>query len=527
MSISNDFEPGDIKDVSALGGERATVDALNQDRAALRSLGAEVAAGKRTAAEMQLAATRRSADFEDKFSKLQASVRSEWTPGGDDAVILRKYATEDGGIRLNDASTTIRLPNGKTTDIKARGYLTDPFPATRAQETIQDHYRAFAMAYRIAEFSGGRGVDPHNHPMVQRMFLDLYRAIESQPGEVGRRLSAVLSRAMSGAAGAGYEFVAAPQVAGLIRPYDLDTAFVARIRRQEAPADVFTRPIVSGEVIFYAAGRVTNDDPTQFQTSSVTTSSRSTTIKNFAGHMILDQFLMTDVARSRLVDPGEWQYQIRRGFMRTLENTLINGNTAGTQDTLSTWNFDSIYTAGALSGATTPIKLMEGFRRRAFERSAANDCGQVFSVDVAFASLSRMGVHANSPDLAWLTSIHALHTQILPDPNFLTVDKIGSDLATIRSGRLGSLLGKPVDVSSFVTNDLSVSTGKYTGTGASTSLMLIDYGAFVLYALDGDMAEFEVTEPQKNAVHIGATARLALDTIAPAADVVVSLDYDL
>jgi len=28
-------------------------------------------------------------------------------------------------------------------------------------------------------------------------------------------------------------------------------------------------------------------------------------------------------------------------------------------------------------------------------------------------------------------------------------------------------------------------------------------------------------------VHIGATARLALDTIAPAADVVVSLDYDL
>lgn len=495
---------------------------LNKHSTIIRAVAKGVEDGTRATLELREQTERMIAAAEQRLGTARSSL--EWIPGGDDATILRAYGLDDGGLRLTRSERKIRLPDGSDEAVTVQGYLSDPYPLTRAQAEIQRLYLGFALAFRFASAKAGRAArSVWSAPVVRGAWLRLVQALERQPGEIGRRLKAHLERAMTGGTGLGSEWVLSPQLDGLIRPYDLMASFVGRIGQKMAPAKTFDRPTMSGEVVFYKAGNVTSDEPSAYRVSNVTTSSVTTNVKDFAARMVLDKFWLSDMAA--LVDPSELVSQIRRGADRTLRRALINGDTAGThQDTgIESWTL----AGAAMGGSDSPLKQLLGFRARAADQSNTNDAAQTFSAAVAMASLERLGNHAGSDRIGWLTNLHVLHTQIMPDDDFLTVDKIGSDMATIRSGTMGMLLGKPLDVDEMVTNDLDGTTGLYDGSGDATSiLMAIDYAAFDLWTLQ-DLAEFEVMEDHKGAVHIGGTMRLAFDTNALSTDDTVSLDFDL
>lgn len=493
---------------------------LNKHATIIRSLAKGIDDGTRTLQEQREQTERMIVAAEQRLSAASKPTL-EWVPGGDDATILRAYGSDDGGLLMGRGKRSILLPDGSAEELSVHGFLSDPYPLTRVQAEIQRLYLGFALAWRFA--SARRSSKPWSMPVVRHAWVRLSQAMERQPGELGRRLKAQLQRAMSGGTGLGSEWVLSPQLDSLIRPYDLMSSFVGRIGQRPAPAKTFERPTMSGEVLFYRAGNVTSNEPSAYRVSDVTTSSVTTTVKDFAARMVLDKNWMVDMAA--LVDPSELIAQIRRGADRTLRRALINGDTAGThQDTgIESWTI----AGAAMGGSDSPLKQLLGFRARAADQSNTNDAGQTFSAAVAMASLERLGNHAGSDRIGWLTNLHVLHTQIMPDDDFLTVEKIGSDMATIRSGTMGMLLGKLLDVDEMVTNDLDATTGLYDGSGDTTSvLMAIDYGAFDLWMLQ-ELAEFEVTEDHKGAVHIGGTMRLAFDTNALSTDDTVSLDFDL
>lgn len=516
---------GELTEVRDFGAnpQQTLMGLLNRHAGILKALAKGVEDGTRSLHEQKEQTERMIAAAEQR---LQSAVKPslEWVPGGDDATVLRAYGADDGGLRFLRAERKIRLPDGSEEPVTVQGFLSDPYPLTRAQAEIQRLYLGFALAWRAVAAKMSRSArSPWSAPVVRGAWLRLQQAMERQPGELGRRLRAQLERAMSGGTGLGSEWVLSPQLDSLIRPYDLMSSFVGRINQRTAPGKTFDRPTMSGEVVFYKAGNVTSNEPGAYRVSDVTTSSVTTNIKDFAARMVLDKFWMSDMAA--LVDPSELIGQIRRGADRTLRRALINGDTAGThQDTgIESWTI----AGAAMGGSDSPLKQILGFRARAFDQSNTNDAGQTFSAAVAMASLERLGNHSGSDRIGWLTNLHVLHTQIMPDDDFLTVDKVGNDMATIRSGTMGMLLNKPLDVDEMLTNDLDGATGLFDGSGDATSCLLaIDYGAFDLWSLQ-DLAEFEVVEDHKGAVHIGGTMRLTLDTNALSTDDTVSLDYDL
>ena len=503
-----------------------TLRMLNQHTKLIRLMAKQVDAGQRTQAEVRQQTERMVAAMEEQMRAAGAGgAPKEWTPGGDEAASLRAYGTEDGGLDLVGAKRKVSYPDGSTEEEASPGFLTDPRPMTAQQQQIQRLYLDFALCYRLFKARMKSGSPWHAKP-VRLAYRRLVRALNSYSGEIGKRLAAALARALSGGTGAGAEWILNPRLDGLIRPYDVASNFMARFRQKMAPAKTFDGPTVSGEVIFRRAGNVTTDDPSSFRPSTITTGSKTRTMKDLAGRVVVDKFWMDDMAD--LLDPAELTSQIRRGAARTLEASFINGDTAGThQDTLSSWTVGGIYSAGAMDGSDSPLKQFLGLRALAADLSNTNDCGQTFSSTVAFAALESLGNRAASEELGWLTNLHVLHTQIMPNSNFLTIDKIGSDLATIVRGTMGTMLGRPVDVTQFLTNDLDATTGLYDGSGDSTSaLLLVDYSAFDLWMLQ-EFTEFEVSEEHKGAVHLGATMRLGLETNCPATEKPVRVDFDL
>lgn len=522
------LQAGSLKQIERFGAnpEPELIQILNQHRAIALDQAARLERNETTLNDVLLKQERMIASFEDKLRAAQQSYSLEWQPGGDDAMAVRCYGLEDGSLQLLTTERQIKVPFSNT-PVKARkvGYLTDPYPVTRAQADVQRLYLAFGVASRIA--SARKSVRSiWDNELVRTAWVKLASALERMPGEAGKRLRIHLDRAMSGGTGLGYEWIERPQLDTLIRPYDIESAFVGRIGTQAAPAKLFNRPTISGEVVFYKAGNVTNNNPSAYTVSDVTTGETSTTIKDFAARMVVDRFWLDDM--QALVSTEELVDQLRRGASRTIENVLINGDTAGThQDTIASWTVGGIYTAGALGGSNSPLTQILGFRAKAADDSTTNDCGQTFSSTVAFAAKERQGVHGGAPNSGWLTNLHVLHTQLLPNSNFLTVDKIGNDMATIRSGTMGTLLGDPVDISQFVTNDLDATSGVYDGSGDTTSCLIRNnYGAYNLWMLQ-EFTTFEVMEEQAGAVHLGATMRMTMATNCASGEKPTSLDFDL
>lgn len=515
---------GELREVQGFGADPRPelIGILNRNTKIIRALASAVEEGTRTRGEQKEQVERMIAAAAEKFRAAQPQ-GVEWNPLGDDAVALRMYGTDDGGLSLLKSERGIKFPDGSEDVLVSHGFLTDPYPTTRAQAEIQRLYHGFAIAFRVvAKRAERNNQSVWKNPMVRGAWRRFSLALEKQPGELGRRIRSQLERAMSGGTGLGSEWVLSPQLDSLIRPYDLATSFMGRITQREAPGKTFDRPTISGEVLFVRAGNVTSNEPSAYRASDVTTGSVSTSIKDFAARIVVDKTWLSDM--KDLVDPSELLEQVRRGAGRTMRRVVIHGDTAGThQDTgIESWTIGG----AAMGGSDSPLKQILGFRARAADQSNTNDAGQTFSAATAMAALERLGSRADSPNLAWLTSLHVLHTQIMPDTDFLTVDKIG-DMATVRSGTMGMLLGKPLDVDEFITNDLDATTGLYDGSGDSTGiLMVVDYGAYDLWMLQ-DLAEFEVVEDHKGAVHIGGTMRLTLDTNALSTDDTVSLDFDL
>jgi len=158
---------------------------------------------------------------------------------------------------------------------------------------------------------------------------------------------------------------------------------------------------------------------------------------------------------------------------RGIEDAIINGDTDGTLDLLSTFN-----------PTGNPKRAWNGLRQMAFETAsypAVKSAGGAASAQLVIDVTYLMGAWGASPaPMAYITGFLGLKS-LMKDSNFLTLDKLGPS-ATILTGQIGSMLGSPVILSEFVvlTNNSGVRENATPANNVKGSIIAVHRESFGL-----------------------------------------------
>ena len=472
-------------------------DTLNAHRAAILEVGSDT---QRVAER----ASRMIPDMEKALAKAR-DARVEWVPGGSILDTLARYRNADGSFRLGRTTREVIAPDGNKLSDVQEGLLTDPYPPSREQAELRTRYAAFALAF---QFSKRNAADKPSFadPVLSKAYRAFRRAAEAMPGDLGTFFREAFSRAPVGnSAGVGAELINVPTIADVRRPFDLARRVPGLIRTQMAGTSSFKPPIVTGRALPYRRGK-TGSSPEVYPTSTFTSSDTTVTLVERVLNVLIDDS-WTSEGGMVLDDPMGFIYQwIESGDADGLEMAFLHGDTAGThQDTLSTWTMGGLYSAGALDGTLSPLKFWIGWRPRAFDDSATVAGGGAFGAADHFGALSAMGNHGDSA--VAIMGLITLYTQILGSSDFTTYDKLGA-AATLLTGEVGRIGKTPVIISEFLKAEYA-STGLYTGSGSTGTIVYVNPDAYVHYDAATDDS-WDVQYPERGARYAGVKRKSLL-----------------
>lgn len=446
------------------------------------------------------------------LKQAKADSRAEWVPEGETYHAEARYLRPDGAVRLGTSERQILLPNGEIYNQRSYGLLTDPYPVVGWQADARKAYLSYAVAYARA-----RRVSPQNpwgDTILRKAYARFEGALRGAPGKIGNFFRAMFSdpesrkRAISNTSGSGGELIDVPKISDVRRPADLARRIPGLFPMQDVPASSFKQGIVTGRALARKRGKTTTNNPAQYPVVTFTTSDTTLTVIDRVIMALVDPLWAADQGQI-LDDPmGLVMDWLMRGDLDSLEVAILHGDTAGThQDSaLATWTLGSYYTAGDLDGSDSPAKFWIGLRARAFDDSATVAGGGTFDMTDHGGALDAMGVHAAGAMI--FTGLHCYFTQFVANTIFTTVDKMG-DRATQITGEVGSIGGKPVIISEFVTNDMP-NTGLYTTSGATTYAVYCNPDAWVLADHQGGADDFEQLYADKGANYVGFVRRQLL-----------------
>ena len=153
----------------------------------------------------------------------------------------------------------------------------------------------------------------------------------------------------------------------------------------------------------------------------------------------------------------------------SIEDAVINGDTAGTYDSDTEATWDSRLAWNGL---------------RLYAHSGGYDTSDLstFSTANLLALRALMGKYGVDPNkLAWIVSVKG-YSKFLALPETLTMDKYGPK-ATVLTGEQGKFLGTPIIVSEAVREDLNAAGAYDATTTTQTEIILVYKPAFVLGTL--------------------------------------------
>jgi len=238
-----------------------------------------------------------------------------------------------------------------------------------------------------------------------------------------------------------------------------------------------TLPFLSTGLRLYKAGAPAGDDPAQYTASTVVTAARTHTIKKTAVRAQLDEDALEDtIIASMPMMRAEIVSAIADGW----EDIIINGDTGTHQDTsLGSWDPRSRWGSSGLGGTGDHRRVDIGLRARAFDVSNTNDGSGSKTAAGALAALGSLDSPHAFGRTVFIVSPEYLVENMLGFDEVETVDKLGPT-ATIVTGQLASLYGRPVVMTEFLTNDLK-DTGLFTDTdGTTTGYLVVNTDRFLM-----------------------------------------------
>ena len=494
--------PGDLKPISDSTAEPEFQRSFNAAVETIRGLAGNVERVRQTSERV-------AADLREQMKAVNAGAGMRYEPAGDAALLDARYCEGDG-VRLGRSEAVdFVLPDGSVETMVQHGLLTDPYPATRAQQEAQEAYHAYALAMQRARRA--RLPNVYADPLVRKSFGELRRALVSIPGRAGAACRAMfadgasLQRAISNTSGVGAQLIASPQTGDIIRPYDLARRIAGMFPMRPAPAPVFKRPTITGRARLKARG-VTGDDPTRYPVATWTTSEVTLTIVDLVIMALLDTLWVRDAATLIANPMGEVVNWLRTGVADSLEVGILHGDTAAThQDAVATWTLGGVYTAGDLAGSDEISHKFLGLRAKAFDDSTTNSGGGTFDFGDYLTTKALMGVHASAPNVKAITGLATMLRAIASATNFQTVDKFGT-FATMITGTVGKLGGDDVVLSQFMNDDLA-NTGLYTGSGSTGAIVVVAPDQFAMYELAAGSEDFDAMYPERGGQYVGSVIR--------------------
>ena len=418
---------------------------------------------------------------------------------------LKKFVGEDGSIRWTTGKTRVKTAAGVTTVTESGLLDTD--------ENLSNWHVEMKRLANDRMMIKSMLVGDKSTP---KMDLAIARHLAVAP----RSIAAQISKANYDGSGVGAELIPDQFLAQLHMEYQVPTVVRSLFNEVQMTSNTMLAPRIDRGGRPYIKGTVTSDNPALYPVSTVSMGQAQITAKGLATRYILDEELIEDSAV--LLLPA-MQRMIAKDMRDALEDAIINGDATAThQDDIANWDIRGRWGSASLGGSNDHRRLFTGLRAAAFDKSSTLDINS-FDAAKMLELISKLGEYAAS-DKVLIVSPEALYENLMGLDQLLTLEKFGPQ-ATILTGQLGSIFGMPVVVSRFMSDDLA-STGKYTGSGSTSGMLVVSRESWNIFARRGIQIQQE-QDITSGAYNMVATERLTFDSLDASAVKNVAFGFNL
>tara|TARA_Y100000593_G_C4323788_1_gene345525 strand:+ start:11907 stop:13382 length:1476 start_codon:yes stop_codon:yes gene_type:complete len=421
---------------------------------------------------------------------------------------LRRYVRKDGTLRLKAEKKQIQ--------IGGQGAMTSTVPGLLDEtEPTNEWHAKLLKINKERNFARMLMANPH----TPKMDLKLYKHLEVAP----RCIKPGLEKAYDGTSGKGSQWTQAQFVDSLYESYTVPRRLRSLLPTVECDRGSLIIPTLTKGAQPYVQGTAGDDiNLSAYPASTVTTGQTVISLAGMTVRCVVDQVAAED---SALALASVLSRNIGESIESGFEDCMINGQTGivGSFDTgLASWTGpDGRWTAGSSSDHRLTF---DGWRKLAFDASTQNtpnDGADVLFSDIV-SCISKMGEFGAAERLM-VVSPSFLIKNLLDMSELATIDKFGPQ-ATVLTGQVGALLGMPVIMSRFMTDDLNAN-GKYDNiTKDYTGYLIYNRSSYVQYLRRGLQIESQ-RNIASGAFEIVASLRAVMGSADAAASKNVAFQY--
>jgi HK97 family phage major capsid protein len=438
---------------------------------------------------------------------LRESIQTAPTaPVGGDAR-LKTFVEETGAVRWTAKTKAVQVHGKGTINSEYQGLLDADVPVNDWHEDLQKIAAKRAFARLIM-----------SNPHTPKSDLALYRHLQSAP----RSLQPAITKAFSDTASSGAEWIPDEFIPSLYKTFEIPRGLRALLRTVEVDRATVLIPKMTRGGRPYIKGKVTSDNPANYEASTVSTAQSSVTIGGLACRMVIDDAAAEDSAIAALPTLSA---QIAQDLEDAFEDAMINGDTATPhEDAIESWDIRGRWGSTGLGGTSDHRRYMMGFRAEAKDRSSTVDGGAgTFAYSDIVSAMSQMGELAVQ-DRILVCSPEMMIKYLLPLSEVLTIQNYG-DRATIISGSLASISGMPIVMSRFMGADMNGNGLFDNATKTQTGFVIFNTGSYIQYLRRGILIETQ-KDIASGSIDLVATMRSKMHTPDAASTKNVVYSYD-
>ena len=424
---------------------------------------------------------------------------------------LKSFVNENG-IRWKTQNKDIQIAVRGTVRVEQKGLLDTDQPVNQWHADLLKINKERTLARMVM-----------SNPHTPKSDLNLWKHMQKAP----RFMQPLVQKAFNDSAGVGAEWIPDQFAANLYYNIEdqsqLPRVVADNLQKQAVDRNTIIVPRMNRGGRPYLKGSIQNDNPAQYQASTVTTSQKSITIKGLASRFIIDDAAAEDSAIA--VIPS-LQRQIVSDLNDAMEDALINGDDSAThQDTIADWNIRGRWGTGSpsLGGSSDHRRMFKGMRKQAFARNSSADLG-TFNFAALLGLKAQMGELAMQ-DVVLFASPEAVLANLLSLTEVKTIDVFGPQ-ATVRTGQIAAIMGMPIIMSRFLSADMNAS-GIYNNLVTNkTGLLMAHAPSWTIFERRGILVETD-RKIDVGGTDIVATMRATFDTLDLDATKNVAFGYNM
>jgi hypothetical protein len=405
---------------------------------------------------------------------------------------LQSFVRKDGSLRLFTEKALHDVPNHGSVQVEEKGLLDASTPANEWHRELLDLHQQRSVARLMMR-----------EPNTPKLNLKIHKHLGYAPANI----KPAVQKAIYDGAGVGAEWIPDQFRAELYEEFQVPRGLRALMPEIQMERNTLLVPVLDRGGRPYIKGTVTSDTPASYTASSIATAQRSISMAGLACRFVIDDAISEDSAIALV---PALQRQISQDLEDAFEDAMINGDTTAThEDAIANWNIRERWGATGLGGSADHRRAFKGLRRQSFDRGTTENLSTFTNLSHFLGLVKKLGEHSASDKLC-IASPEVVIAQLLDLDEVVTLDKFGP-AATVLTGQIGSLAGIPIVMSRFLSADLHTD-GKYTGSGSTSGLLVVNPSSYSVFMKRGILVERD-KDITAGAINLVSTMRATFDTL--------------